>query len=76
MRRRKAVSADRCGCAMGAKFLAVALVAATAWYAWHWRQSGLTLGSAALRVLAFAFCACVVGKVVGLLLARRAPTRA
>jgi hypothetical protein len=51
---------------MGARFLAVALVAAIAWYAWHWRSSSLSLWAMALRTLMWSFAMAIVGKVIGI----------
>jgi hypothetical protein len=76
MRKAKGMPVDSCGCAMSAKFLAVGLVASVAWYAWRWSTAGSTLSRAALHVALYAFGAAMVGKVVGLAIARkRQPTR-
>src|SRR5512146_828890 len=58
---------DSCGCEMGARFLAVALVAASAWYAWHWRVFLLAPWASLLRVFLWLFPAALAGKVVGLI---------
>jgi len=55
---------------MGARFLAVALVASAAWYAWRWEAYGSSLGGFVLHVLAWSFLATFVGKVVGIVLYR------
>jgi len=52
---------------MGARFLEVALVAAIAWYAWHWRTSPLSVWAMALRILIWSFVAAIVGKAIGIL---------
>jgi hypothetical protein len=59
---------DSCGCAMGARFLAVGMAASAIWYAWHWRDSGLSLGSVTLRVFLWSFLAAGAGKLVGIAL--------
>jgi hypothetical protein len=58
---------DSCGCAMGARFTIVALIASVAWYSWQWHSASLSLGGGLLRVLACAFVAAGVGKLVGIL---------
>ena len=73
MRRVRSATVDRCGCAMGAKFLLAALVASTLWYWWCWDQAGLTLGRAALRIASLSFCASIAGKLVGLAMAKLRP---
>ena len=57
---------DSCGCAMGARFLAFALVSSIAWYAWHWHSSMLSIWGILLRVLIWALIAACVGKIVGI----------
>jgi hypothetical protein len=61
---------DSCGCAMGARFLAVALIVSGAWYAWQGHASMLSTGAIALRILGWSFLAALVGKVVGILVFR------
>jgi hypothetical protein len=51
---------------MGARFLAVALTASTAWYGWCWYSSRLSIGGAFLRIMMWAFIAACVGKIVGI----------
>jgi hypothetical protein len=63
-------SADSCGCAMGAWFVAVALVTSVLWYAWHWRLMSLSAGAVALRIFIWSVLAGFAGKVVGVLLYR------
>ncbi|HKF00733.1 MAG TPA: hypothetical protein VKB49_00420 [Candidatus Sulfotelmatobacter sp.] len=58
------LSTDRCGCAMGARFLGVALVASIGWFAWHWHE--YSLARAGVRTLIFAFAGAVLGKLVGI----------
>jgi hypothetical protein len=57
-------SADSCGCAMGARFLGVALAASVVWFVWH--RSEYSLARAGVRVLTFAFGGAVIGKLVGI----------
>jgi hypothetical protein len=61
---------DSCGCAMGVRFLAVALVLASTWYVCHWDSLTLSVWAILLRVMAWAFLAAVVGKIVGMLFFR------
>jgi hypothetical protein len=56
---------------MGARFLAVGLVASAAWYAWRWEAYGSSWGSFILHLLAWSFLAAFVGKIVGIALFRR-----
>jgi hypothetical protein len=56
---------------MGARFLAVALVAAIAWDAWHWHSLSLSPQAMALRTLIWLFVAATIGKGIGILLFRR-----
>jgi hypothetical protein len=58
---------DSCGCAMGVRFLAVALVLASTWYVCHWDSWTLSGWAILLRVIAWGFLAAVVGKIVGML---------
>jgi hypothetical protein len=62
---------DSCGCAMGARFIAVAAILATAWYLWHWAASDLSLGAAIGWILGWTFVAGGLGKTTGILLWRR-----
>jgi len=61
---------DSCGCAMGARFLAVALTGSSIWYGWQWQLSALSTGAALVRVLAVSFLASGVGKVFGIVRSR------
>jgi hypothetical protein len=58
---------DSCGCAMSARFLLVGLVAALAWYAWRWYETGSSAWSYTWHVLAWSFGAAMVGKILGIL---------
>jgi hypothetical protein len=58
------LSADSCGCAMGARFLGVTLVASIVWFALHWHEYSLARGGA--RILIFAFAGAILGKLVGI----------
>ncbi len=60
-------SIDSCGCAMGAKFMAVAFLVAAALYAWQFQSGETSLGGAVMRVLAVTFIATGVGKTFGIL---------
>lgn len=60
----RTLSADSCGCAMGARFLGVALVASIGYFAWHWRE--YSVARAGVRILVFAFAGAILGKVVGI----------
>lgn len=61
------VRGDSCGCAMGARFLAVGLVASILWYVWHFPSSNLSFWAVLLRVLVWSFVAASAGKIVGLI---------
>lgn len=63
---------DHCGCAMGARFLAVTLVGSLIWYAWHWQTFGQSVGGALLHIFVLSFVAATGGKIVGLVLSRYA----
>ena len=58
------ISTDRCGCAMGARFLGVTLVASIAWFAWQWREYSLV--GAGARILTVSFAGALLGKLVGI----------
>jgi hypothetical protein len=62
---------DRCGCAMGARFMGVALLLSAAFYGWPWRSPGLAVLSITWHVLLVSFVAAIAGKIVGILLYRR-----
>jgi hypothetical protein len=61
-------SGDRCGCAMGARFLGAALVVSTVWFAWHRREYSFT--RAGVWILVFTFAAAILGKLVGIAIYR------
>jgi len=69
--RPRPAAGDACGCAMGARFLAAALVLASAWYGWAWHLGRLGAGGAVLRVLLCAWVASAAGKALGMALFRR-----
>jgi hypothetical protein len=72
----EAEASDTCGCAMGARFIQVVMIAAIGWYALHWRSSGLSVSSMAVRVLGWSFLGGVAGKIIGILSAKfRARTK-
>ncbi len=52
---------------MSARFTAVALMTSIGWYGWQWHAATLSFGGAVLGVLACAFVAAGVGKIVGIL---------
>lgn len=60
----RGLSTDSCGCAMGARFLGVTLVASIVWFALHWHK--YSLARAGARILIFAFVGAVLGKLVGI----------
>jgi hypothetical protein len=64
-------SRDACGCAMGERFLAAALVIATLWYGWQWQTAGLSLEAMVVGVSAWSFLAAGAGKIVGIATWRR-----
>ena len=57
-------ASDSCGCAMGAWFLGVTLVASIVWFGWHWHE--YSLARAGTRILIFAFAGATLGKLVGI----------
>ena len=57
-------SADSCGCAMGARFLGVALFASIVWCALHRREYSLV--GAGVRILVVSFAGAILGKLVGI----------
>ncbi len=57
---------DRCGCAMGAKFLAAGLIASLTWYGWQWHAQALALKTVCWRVILVSFAAAVAGKFIGI----------
>jgi hypothetical protein len=61
---------DTCGCVMGARFLAAALLISTAWYAWRWQATGMAADVAIFWVGVWSFAAAFVGKLVGIVAAR------
>jgi hypothetical protein len=69
--RKASPSGDSCGCAMGAKFMAVGLLASAAWCGWQFYAGEISLGGAIVSVLAVSFVATSVGKIVGILRHRR-----
>lgn len=63
---RRAMSSDSCGCAMSARFMAVALVGAGAYYGWQWHLGERSLLHTGLAVIAWAFGAALAGKLTGI----------
>lgn len=59
---------DSCGCATGAKFLAVGFVAAALWYGCYGRAFGLSLTGIAVRIFLWSLLAAGLGKSVGIAL--------
>jgi hypothetical protein len=59
---------DHCGCATGALFLGVALVATGTWHAWHWDFVREAPWSAAGRILGYSMLTALVGKALGIAL--------
>ncbi len=64
------LAGDRCGCAMGGRFLAAGLAGSIAWFAWSWHFHALGWGYVSWRVFAVSFAAAVIGKVLGIVLFR------
>lgn len=59
---------DRCGCAMGARFLAVVLPVSVLWYGWRWHAGAMSLSRMALWITIWSLLGSAVGKLVGLTL--------
>lgn len=64
-------SKDTCGCAMGARFLAAALLISTVWYVWPWESSHLSVGAVLVRVSLWSLLAAGTGKIVGIVASRK-----
>jgi hypothetical protein len=60
-------SGDSCGCAMGARFLALGLITSSTWFLFHWSSSIHSGWSVLGRIFLVTFCAALVGKVVGII---------
>jgi hypothetical protein len=60
-----------CGCAMGARFLAGALLISTIWYAWRWESSDLSVSAALARTIVWSLLAATAGKIVGIVASRK-----
>ena len=73
---KRGISADTCGCAMGARFLIGSLVAASLWYGFTWHAYGPGIARIALRIVAWSFCGALLGKIIGMIAARIVPSRA
>jgi hypothetical protein len=67
MRRAPSTAGDRCGCKMGAVFVAIALIASVLWYAWQCHSSRMSIPSAFLRIMMWSLLAGCAGKIVGIL---------
>jgi putative Mn2+ efflux pump MntP len=63
----KSGTTDSCGCALSAKFMAVALTASAAYYGWQFGADEVSLAGLALRVGLVTFVAAGIGKVAGIL---------
>lgn len=63
----KSRTADSCGCALSARFLAIALVTSGCYYGWQFSSDGLSPGNALARVALITFVAAAVGKVIGIM---------
>jgi hypothetical protein len=61
------VREDSCGCAMGARFTAAALIVLGAWYGWQWHSATMSAGGAVTRVLVGSFVVGGIGKLFGIL---------
>lgn len=58
---------DSCGCALGAKFMGVALLASGAYYGWLFSTDQASIGDLAAGVALFTFVAASGGKVIGII---------
>jgi hypothetical protein len=56
--------ADRCGCAMGAKFMGVGFAGSTAWNLYQWPAH--SVGGMCGRVVLISFAAAILGKIAGI----------
>ncbi len=64
------LAGDSCGCAMGARFLAGAMVLSMVWLARYWRTALHAPGATAGRVLGCWFVAAILGKAIGIVLSK------
>lgn len=62
------LSADSCGCAMGARFLGLTLVISIVWFTLHWHE--YSLAGAGARILICGFAGAILGKLVGIAIYR------
>ena len=67
---RRPFDADKCGCAMGARFLVAALIGSSLWFLWLGATPTLSLAGALLRIFGGTFAAAALGKMVGMALHR------
>ena len=65
------LATDSCGCAMGAWFLGLTLIASIAWFGLRWHEyHEYSLARAGVRVLISAFAGAILGKLIGIALYR------
>jgi hypothetical protein len=62
------LTADSCGCALGARVLIVVLIASSLWYFWLGAQRDRSFTSAAFRVFGATIVGGFVGKLAGIAL--------
>lgn len=63
----KSRTADSCGCALSARFLAIAFLTSSGYYGWQLSSDALSLGNAVARVALITFVAAAVGKAIGIM---------
>jgi hypothetical protein len=71
LRRGRSRIGDSCGCAMGARFMLVALLLSGAYYAWQLSAHDVSLRGMLSRVALITFLAAGAGKFIGILRHRR-----
>jgi len=63
----KSGTPDSCGCALSAKFLAVALFVSGGYYSWQFSTGDLSVGGLLMRVALITFVAATIGKLIGIM---------
>ena len=57
---------DSCGCAIGARVMAIAFLASAGFYAWEYHKGNIGLGALFLRILLVTFLGAGLGKLIGI----------
>jgi|GEM_PF-2859707 len=62
----KGKSTDSCGCALGAKCMAIAMVLSIGYYLWKLHAGQTTLATGIVRIALISFGAAAAGKITGI----------